>query len=377
MHVAEILPGIQAVLILPITLVATGTYTKVARDSTGKLWVVYAVDESLYAQSSTDSGLTWSAAETIVTESPHFDISGLDICIDSSDVLHLVYANRPGVFGSLQLYYFYRDPVTGWSTKEDVLGNIVNLRHPKIAVDSSDDLHCVYNERTGGTARVAYVKRTSGTWGSPTILATKTSRVTAYQSQDICVDSNDYVHVVYRGSYLAPRLHYKLWNGSWQAEETLAGTGSNAQSHMAITVDSSDIVHIAWAGIGHGATYPARYQVCHISGNTGAWGSVEALTDIDGNQGYPYGMDIAINALDEIDICWSGTGYSPTNPSLWVTGNHIKYSSGAWSAVDVISDYHITGIHSMLWHYLPDDGILASGYMVIYLADNLEFYNGE
>jgi len=296
-------------------------------------------------------------------------ILGLGAAIDSSDIIHVVYVNYLGSpTYDKQLYYLYRDPSTGWSVKENVLGvdDTIGLLFPRIAVDSSDDVHCVFHRGSGPNKRVSYVKRTSGVWGIQVELARKGDREATHKEQDICVDSNDYLHVVYRGTGAEPRLHYMLYNGSWQAEETLAGTGSNEQSTPNVMVDSGDVVHVVWAGEGYAATYPNYYQICHIAGNTGAWGPVEVLTDASQPQGW-YGLAAGINDLDEIDICFGGKPWSIPNPT-WTTGNHIKYSGGAWGDVTVLSDYNIGTVFDMLWAATPAQCSLPTGFIALILG---------
>jgi len=353
----------------------SGSSGSIVKDSSGNLWCLYVIGTSFYCRESTDGGITWEDAETVVTES-YGGTDGIefDAAVDSSNIIHVVYRVRTDGATINTLYYIYRDPTTGWSVKEDILGAASYYKHPKVAVDSSDNVHCIYHKGTLGSASVRYVKRTSGVWGSEVLLVAKYNLGTGsgYDAQDICIDGLGYIHVVYEGGSASATtyLYYMLNDGIWQAEETLAGFGDLDldQRHPSIAVDSSNVVHVVWSGEGHSATYPAVAQVCHIAGNTGAWGSVELVTDTSQPQGWPHGVSFAINDLNEIDICFAGSTWSVPNPTS-TTGNHIKYSGGAWGSVEVLSDYNIAAVYGMLWAATPAQCTLASGFIVLMTGD--------
>lgn len=355
---------------------ATTPVASIVRDSNGYYWCLYVVGTSLYCRRSTDSGVTWGDAETVVTESYSPPIYGIspDVAIDSSDVIHVVYGVRANGTVTYTLYHIYRDPVTGWSTKEDIIGSTGWYLYPKIAVDSSGDIHCVYHYgRQVFNKDLMYIKRTSGVWGSPVTLVTKNllGMDSSYNAQDICVDSLDNLHVVYTGGvYEArgahPDLFYKLYNGSWQAEEKIAGLADEdrEQRYPSVAVDSSNVVHVVWQGEGYSVSHPEyNSEVCYVKGNTGAWDTPIALTDILGSV-YSYGLSLAVNDLDEIDVCWCGKGYSPTNVA-WHTGNHIKHTIDGWGIVNVLSDYSICVVGGMLWARHPPTANTPNGYAAL------------
>jgi len=340
----------------------SGVEAKFVMDSGGNIWCLYVVGTSLYCQKSTDGGVTWGAPETAVTESySGSDGIEFDVGVDSLDNIHVVYRVRTGTSSQNRLYHLIRTAGTGWGAKSDILGVQAYYKYPKIAIDSVDNIHCVYHYGTLGSASTRYLKRASGVWGSATSLAGYPK--TQYNSQDICVDSFDNVHAVYGKS---DYLYYRLYTGGvWQAEELIGNLafGSYTWTLVAsILVDSSDIVHIVWTSAGYGVN-SSMAQVLHRKGNTGAWGSIEQLTDATQPQGAPYGMSAAINNLDEIDVCFAGSRWSITNP-VWLTGNHIKYSAGAWGSVEVLVDYNFGNVYGMLWAKFPSFARLPSGYIV-------------
>ncbi|MDZ4230693.1 MAG: hypothetical protein U1B77_02620, partial [Dehalococcoidales bacterium] len=342
-----------------------GQEAKVVKDSSGNLWCLYVVGTILYCQKSTDAGATWEAAETVVTESySGSDGIEFDIAVDSGDDIHVVYRLRTNGSETNRLYHIVRDAVSDWGTKSDILGVAAYYKYPKIAVDGSGDIHCLFHYGTLGSASARYVKRTAGVWGSVTNLST--SAKGQFNGHDICVDSLGNVHVAY-GS--GSNIVYRLYNGAWQAEEaigTFSWGGFSWTLLDSILVDSLNVVHIVWMSGGYGVN-SSMAQIIYRKGNTGAWGSIQVLTDATQPQGAPYGMSAAINNLDEVDVCFAGSRWSTTDPA-WLTGNHIRYSGGAWSSVEVLVDYNFGNVYGMLWAKYPSWARMSSGFIALMVA---------
>ena len=370
-----------SVQIRQIIAAASGILARLCRDSAGKLWLVYQGGTSIYVKTSADGGLTWSDAELVVTE----DYSGVaygitpDIVVDSNDVPHIVYSVRTGTTTQRKLYYTNRIGGT-WSEKEDMLGQEEYMIFPRIAIDSSDDIHVIYHG-VPTTYKKCYVKRTSGVWGAEYVLDTISAFPNIW-SHDIAIDSNDYIHTVF-ASRRGRTVYYRKYTDSWQPQVALFTTDNYDvdQFGTKIAIDGNDDAHIVWSGHNEAGTYPLKHNIRYIKQVSGVWQSIEELTDVDSHQVSTFGqnaqiynLNIAINALGEIDIVWYGGGHN-TNP-----GAHIKYD-GSWSAIDTpINPGAILyrGIYDVLWHKHPSDqGILEAGYMVMYAsALGLMFYEG-
>lgn len=339
----------------------------VVKESGGDLRCIYVVGTTLYCKRSTDGGLTWEAAETAVVELySGSDGIDFDAAIDSNDDIQVIYTVRNGVSGSFRsMYQLVRDYTTGWAAKVDIIGNTDYKHYPRVAVDSVDDIHVLFHYASWGTPHARYIKCTAGVWGAVTTLSAGTSKAQQF-GHSICVDSVDNIHVVYGAGN---NIVYCLYNGAWQAEETIGTFSWGALTWTLLTeilVDSGDVVHIVWSSGGYGVNNTMS-QIIYRNGNTGTWNPIVVLTDSTQPQGAPYGMSAAINGLDEIDVCFTGSTWSITDPT-WTTGNHIQYSGGAWGAVGVLSDYNGGSVFGMLWAKRPVQMTLATGYVALMLG---------
>jgi len=358
---------------------ADGTQGHIARDATGVLWCVYVNGLSIMARWSGDNGETWSEPETVVTESYEGVADGaeLDMRVDSSGKVQVVYAVRTGVSGSYRtLYHIYRDTITGWTTKEDIIGSEKYIKYPRMALDSSDDIHVIYHEGTLGGASADYIKRASGVWGSPYTLETHTYH--NIWSHDIAVDETDSVHCVYI-SRRGRSVYHREYRGSWLAEDTLFTTDDYDvdQFGVKIAINSGGQCQVVWAGHNEAGTYPTKHQIRFCKGITGSFAAVEELTDVNAHQVATFGqnatiydLDITIDYLDRIDIVWKGNA----TEVLGTTVSRIRYD-GAWSDIAALFDVAAT-VYDMLWAWHPEFyNVLSNSYMLtITVAAGLSLY---
>jgi parallel beta-helix repeat protein len=105
--------------------------------------------------------------------------------------------------------------------------------YPEIAVDSNDILHMVWEDDEGDTKNSVFYKRMeNGTWKNKQIISDSTFNGRGARGAKFVVDSNDFVHVIFRESTTNwyARLYYCKINGS---------TGTVVIPYMNITTTSS------------------------------------------------------------------------------------------------------------------------------------------
>lgn len=118
-------------------------------------------------------------------------------------------------------------------------------------------------------------------------------------------------------------------------EEQLTTQEAN-QYPGAIAVDSQDNVHIAWRGSGW-PPYTARPEILYCRRTASGWDSIEQLTDIDAEQRLP---SLAIDSQDNVHISWTGMGWG-TNSS----DNNIQYrkkDSEGWQSQEGVTDESVS-----------------------------------
>ena len=177
--------------------------------------------------------------------------------------------------------------------------------------------------------------RTAGVgWGALVHLTPVTTRPQV--TPVIAVDSMDNVHIVWRGSdwgawpLVDQILHIVKTAGVWGAINLLTNT-ANRQENPSIAIDSGDILHLVWSGLGWGAN-PAvlNLRYCQRSA-AGVWGASEAVTDMGQIQNLPC---IALDSSMNPHVGWNGRGW-PVNPGNWQVQYRARIA-GVWGAVEAI-----------------------------------------
>ena len=247
---------------------------KICRTATGRIWVVYAnwgtSPSSLCAAYSDDDGENWT--EETITSSDDGGFTCSSITIDSGDTLHVVY----------QIYY----------------------------------------DAGGGDWRLDYKTRPdasgSGSWSSPTSLDTNSGWFDI-TSAHVFVDSSDNVHVVWGGRNFSGggadftlAFLYKMYNGSWQATEEVSFiSGSSAWYGISGSVDSSGVVHCAFASKGYG-DHTSNVQIVYRKRTGEGWQSAILVTNVASDQGYM--VSLVVDSSEIVGILWEGKG-SGDNPT--------------------------------------------------------------
>jgi hypothetical protein len=234
-----------------LTWTSSSGYQAIAVDSSGNLHMVWESWVSagggrneIYYKRSTDGGTTWTSAQRLTWTSSSIYPA---IAIDSSGNLHVVWMdNTPGNY---EIYYKKSaDGGATWTSAQRLTWTLGDSWYPAIAVDSSGNLHVVYRGNTPGNYEIYYKKSADGgaTWTSAQRL-TWTSGNSWHPA--IAVDSSGNLHVVWDdytpGNY---EIYYKKGtNGgaTWTSAQRLT-VSSGSSIIPDIAVDSSGNLHIVW-----------------------------------------------------------------------------------------------------------------------------------
>jgi len=304
---------------------------KLIRTSDGTLYATYfkqlAGQYQIYVKKSEDDGATWTD-ETRISTYANMATNHQNypcIAVDSSDNLHVVWQGRAtGYTTHRQIWYAlydgeWQDPVrlSDYAGMENEYQNDV-----AIAVDSSDNLHVVWSGSATGFPthpQIWYVKY-DGSWSTPLRISTKS----LYRDDrpSIAVDSANNIHVVWDG-YDTPatgyQINYAKYDGSWSTPiriSTAAGMALKAQWYSSLALDSDDHLHVVW--IGWTTVHPTYFQTWYALYD-GEWQDPvrlsTALNMANNSQGTP---SIAVDSLDNIHVLWHGkaTGYT-TQAVVW------------------------------------------------------------
>ena len=181
------------------------------------------------------------------------------IVVDSNDMVHILWAESRFTY---EIWYTKLDP-----SQDDQNGDAADpaaitvvddialtdldtfLTHPRMAVDSNDDIHIVWEEDWG---EVHYMKiDNNGNVLVDTIHIRECS--SRYGRPDVVVDSNDDVHVTWNDYEDTDQdeVYYMMLHGSDGStliDATLLTPDDDEKSkRQTIVVDAQDMVHIIWS----------------------------------------------------------------------------------------------------------------------------------
>lgn len=221
----------------------------IVEDLTGTFHVVY-YDNGVYHTYLNDGADTWSDPYLIesIARNP-------SIAIDSENQLHLVYKK-----GGVSAYDIVQRIYSGgaWSGETLVHHSAFEVSRPVLAVDTGDNLHCVWQRAGGGStpnSEIYYSKCTSGSgWGSAYCVSQSYG---ASEYPTLTMDWNNNVYVFWKDSgedISSPKkvLMRKYTVGSgWDTDYTIVAmtsAGDNwATMDPCAVCDSDNNIHLVWA----------------------------------------------------------------------------------------------------------------------------------
>jgi len=222
-------------------------------------------------------------------------------------------------------------------------------RFASISIDSSDYLHVIWRGKSTAyptNDQIWYAEYTTS-WSAPIRISTLAGMIDHVQgSSTLTVASNDDLHTTWWGKDTAFPINNQIWYSkyttSWSAPIRIStdyDMDDYAQSSSAITVDSSDYLHVAWAGRATG--FPTSTQIWYKNFTVG-WGDTTRLSTYAGMEDYSQtGLSIAVNSSDGIHVFWNGNATdSAVERQIW----YAEYNT-SWSVPIRISTYDGMGAY--------------------------------
>jgi len=307
---------------------------KIARSSKGRLWVTYTKSDGSHNHiyvSYSDNGTSWTEEKVSSVAATQL---GSSIAIDSDDNLHLVWRGYGYGDYTAKLQIVYCKRTTTWGSIESITNIDAFQYDPAVAIDADDNVHVTWTGLGWGdyTAKrqTQYRKRTSS-WQTQEAI-TNIDADQGFRSH-VAIDSDNNIHVSWDGTgygdYTAKtQIVYRKRTSSWQTLEEVTNIDA-AQTIQNIAIDSDDNVHVVWYGLGWGDN-TANYQVLYAK-RTSSW-STTALTNKDANQ---FSCSIAIDLDDNIHVSWRGLGWG-----TYTARDNIQYRkyTDSWQAQVGITD---------------------------------------
>ena len=301
-----------------------------------------------------------------------------DIAVDHTGIIHAIWVDgTDGKWGNDNeiMYSKYSDS-TGWSNatviSDGFSGSYWNTGDsflgfgPRLAIDSQNNLHVVWEDSTPGIwgsdweVMYANYSATSGQWSNATVISDGFAG--SYWNNglngepDIAVDSEDNLHVVWSDTTAG------IWGSDWEVmyvnystltgwsnvtiiSDGFAGSYWNNDNSRGpkITIDSRDNLYVVWYdytdGI-WGTDYEIMYAKYSISAG---WSNATVISDGYGglwgwNNDISQNPDIIVDNNDNLHVVWEDY----TN-GTWGIDVEIMYTNyialtGQWTNATVISD---------------------------------------
>jgi hypothetical protein len=306
---------------------------QIAVDSSDILHFVYvdvpSGDKEIYYKRSSDGGTTWTDTKRLTWNSGLS--SDPSIAIDSTDTLHVIWEDMSFVTYPELYHKKSSDGGTTWSSTKRLTWTAGISRFPKIAIDTNNHIHLIWEESISSNSEVFFKKSTNGgsTW-----IGTKRLSWTPDLSRDpvIAVDSGDDIHILWwEDTNLKDNLFYRKSSdggASWAATKKL--TWNDDSSRPFIAIDNNDHLHVAWH------QYFTNAEICHKTSTNGGstWTGSKRLT---WNSGSSYDPILVVDSSNRLHLIWSdetpgnfeiyhkksnigGTTWLGTKRILWTSG---------------------------------------------------------
>ncbi|MGB2346789.1 MAG: putative Ig domain-containing protein, partial [Candidatus Poseidoniaceae archaeon] len=308
---------------------------KYATDTSGS-WVVTTVDTSARRESTSiaidsndavhisyqgSGNLKYATCSSSCATASNWDLVSVDttstnvgeygsIAIDSNDTIHISYFDN----GNNDLKYATCSngctSASNWTNVSVYTTGVVGM-FTSIAIDSNDALHVAFWNRTSGhTGFLRYATCSSdctntSNWNDVYIA----TYISGYGFTSLAIDSNDAVHISYRG--INPQLPTVYTNLNYATCSSGCTTASNwdvvsvdtasyPTAYTSLAIDSNDAVHISYGD--NNINGGLRYATCSSGCTSGSnWNKVglDATADYLG-----YYNSIAIDANDAVHIAY-------------------------------------------------------------------------
>ena len=349
-----------SLLLLPINVWAAWTTYRLTWNSGDSRYAAVAIDannhihcvwndstpgnDEIHYRKSTDGGTSWTTRRLSwnsgSSEYP-------DIAVDSNYHIHVVWHDDTS--GNSEIYYKKStDGGISWMTQALTM-NTGHSMYPSIATDTNNHIHAVWMDSTPGNAEIYYKKSTNG--GSTWISRRLTWNSTSSQMPAMVIGSNNHVHVVWYDD--APgnfEIFYKRstdGGATWSARRLTYNTGSSDQPSIA--VDSNNYLHVVWRDYS-----PGSEEILYKKSTDG--GASWTTRRLTYNSGYSTVPAICADSNNHIHVVWHD--YTPGNYEVFYktstdggtswASQRLTWNSGLsiWPDIAADSSNHIY----VLWH---------------------------
>lgn len=297
----------------------------------------------------TASTWTWSA-ETVLyddTDGNVIVISNVDIVVDRDENVHVIYDYSTPYNDFNKFYVITYNGTWGSPVASDDVASATECKDFSADINMDDDIVLMAMVDSGATfdyrvihLKYEYLTGTFTEYGASNSLSSDES---ATHSIDTAVDSDNNIHCVYLDEYDGVNhvIKYLVGNGNtWDGEEIFNYSGGGSlNQHPNIAINSDGTVQIVWSGDNDLVTS----RICGVEGSYNDWSDLLYYDTVDGTfwgpkliyQNYPYFTWLADNVSG---ICDNRTGDTVT---------YFDADNISWYTPPTLSDEYPTNTSSI------------------------------
>jgi len=198
---------------------------------------------------------------------------------------------------------------------------------------ASDGRLCaIYLKESSGANHIFVSESTDdgANWTKPEIPESDDGDLGAGEEPGVCIDSRDYVHLVFRDS--SDNICYRKYRaGEWSTalDSNTVSTDAASTARPSVAADEFGQPHVVWES---GSDQP---QIVWATRLAGEWTSPDVVSTAAGmdsrDQSVP---SIALDVEGNLHVVWQGTNSAYTDhDQIW----HAEYADGSWGAPDRVS----------------------------------------
>ncbi|MBI2906221.1 MAG: hypothetical protein HYX92_01055 [Chloroflexi bacterium] len=259
----------------------------VAADSRGNVLVIWQDDtkgtlEILYRLW---NGSDWSNTMNLTSGGWSFFPS---VAVDPKGVAHVVWINQNGVN--------YRQLLGASPAEARLSVGIGDSWDPVVTTDATGNAHAVWHSKATPSESGILHRRWDGAAWSPIDNLRQNGEDSLAPS--IAVDSSGNVHAVWQDNATTgnPRISYRRWNGRvWLPPEDIS-PDSGYPSDPLVAAGSDGSVHVVWRGNTSG-----NYEILHRQWNGSEWSPIENLSQNSGSSKHPR---LAVDSSGRAHAVW-------------------------------------------------------------------------
>lgn len=239
-------------------------------------------NRKIFYKRSTDDGVTWSQTTQITYTAG--DSCSPSLAVDTGNWVHMVWRNDAP--GNDDIFYKHStDSGMTWTGTTRLTWNTGKSCEPSIAVDLGGGIHVVWQDDSPGNEEIFFKHSTDNgeTWSGLTRLSWNSSES---RNPSIVVDSSNNIHVVWDNLLLTK--HEILYKNSTDGGATWSGltrlTWNGGSFFPSITTDQDNGIHVVWMNI-----FFNDWQIFykHSTNNGASWSGPTRLTWNAGGSYYP------------------------------------------------------------------------------------------